>query len=73
MAAYTAQLLNPQNELDSVSNVDDSEAGHAQTALERAIAWCESQLEQHVPPNYQPGWAARVIDDATQEAVWPTG
>jgi apolipoprotein N-acyltransferase len=71
MAAYTAQLLNPSAELDSVANVDDTEEGHTQTALERAIVWCESQLAQHVPPNYQEGWTARVVEDATQAVVWP--
>lgn len=65
MANYTATLYNPAAEPDSRSTYSDVEGP------EDAIAWCELQIAQHVPPNYQPGWTADVVDDATSEVVWP--
>jgi hypothetical protein len=71
MAAYTSELYNHANELDSRSTFDDNEPGQP-PSLDRAIAWCESQMEQHNnSPYYTPGWTAKVIDDATQAVVWP--
>lgn len=70
MANYTAELRNPSSEPDSRSTFVDEE-GQSQTALERAIQWCELQVAQHVPPNYPAGWTAVVFDDSTQAQVWP--
>lgn len=69
MSAYTAELYNPDNELDSLATDNDTEQPGA---LERLIQWCTTSLEAHNnSPWYTPGWTAQIKDDATSERVWP--